>query len=435
MSKIIPEIPSGSIFGHLKAYVGDPLTFLQKYRDQYGDIFTFRVVNRRLIFINHPDFIERVLQENHRNYIKSEAYRKLALLLGDGLFTSNGDYWLSQRRTIQPAFHRDQIKTYAQVMHDLSMSMVNAWKKRSEIELASEMTNVTLKIISKTMLDVELGKEGQTVEQYLPYALKYMVNRITSPLATPLWIPTKNNQKFKAAIKILDELIHEIIRFKKENLNIDLISQLILLINEKTGKGMNDRQLRDEVMTLFLAGHETTAMAMTWILNYILRDEEIRKKLLREINRIRNSWSAIKNYFIQNVINEALRLFAPVWILSREALGKDRLGAFDIQKGDRIIFSPYMVHRHPAYWDFPEEFIPERFDKDLPHRFAYFPFGGGPRVCIGQHFALMEMTILLVNILKNFPEMKLTTQKSIGYDYSITLRPDRKIFVQPRAVQ
>lgn len=429
MSRSIPEVPSGNIFGHLKAYVKDPLAFLQKHLDEYGDIFTFRVANRRLIFINHPDYIRRVLQENHRNYIKSEAYRKLALLLGDGLFTSEGAYWRAQRRTIQPAFHRDQIKTYAEIMHDFSMEMVYRWRQQKEIELAGEMTNVTLRIISKTMLDIELDNEGQTVEQHLPFALKFMVNRITSPLATPLWIPTADNQKFKATIEILHSLIHEIIQYKKGNLSIDLLSQLILLKDEETGKGMTDSQLRDEVMTLFLAGHETTAMGMTWILNYVLRDNELRKKLLVEIKNIKNPWDAVQNYFIQNVINEALRLFAPVWILSREAVGIDKFGDYGIKQGDRIIFSPYLVHRHPDFWENPKQFKPARFDKEIPHRFAYFPFGGGPRICIGQHFALMEMTILLVNILKNFPEMQLQSYEEIGYDYSITLRPDRPIVI------
>ena len=427
MRKSIPEIPSGSLFGHLRAYVSDPLAFLQKYREEYGDIFTFRVANRRLIFINHPDYIRRVLQDNHRNYIKSEAYRKLALLLGESIFTSSGEYWRTQRRIIQPAFHRDQIKTYAEVMNAFAVEMVNRWKSRQEIELAKEMINVTLQIISKTMLDVELDKEGQAVEKHLPFVLTYLVNRITSPLAPPLWIPTNHNRKFKATIQILDEVIHKIIQYKKKNLGIDLLSQLIMLKDENTGEGMTDQQLRDEVMTIFLAGHETTAMGMTWMMNFILRDKEVMTTLRREVKRIKNPWDAVQNYYIQNVINEALRIFAPVWILSREATGTDKLGKYDIHKGDRIIFSPYMVHRHEDYWDFPEEFAPERFDKDIPHRYAYFPFGGGPRVCIGQHFALMEMTILLVNILKHFPEMTILTDKNIGYDYSITLRPNKEI--------
>ncbi len=168
MHKSIPEIPSPNLFGLLKAYVKDPLVFSQKYLEQYGDIFTFRVANRRLIFINHPDYIKRVLQENNRNYIKSHAYRKLGLMLGNGLFTSEGDFWRSQRRIIQPAFHRDQIKSYVQVFHDFSMKMVNRWKLQKEIGLSTEMTRVTLQIISKTMLDIDIDKEGETVEKTSP---------------------------------------------------------------------------------------------------------------------------------------------------------------------------------------------------------------------------------------------------------------------------
>lgn len=427
MSRQIPEIPSGNFFGHFKSYVSDPLTFLKKHLQEYGDIFTFRVANRRLIFVNHPDYIKRILQDNHRNYKKSEAYRKLALLLGDGLFTSDGEFWRTQRRTIQPAFHRDQIKTYAEVMHELSMNMINSWKNVGEIELTKEMTDVTLKIISKTMLDMDLVTEGKTVGDRLPFALKFMVNSITSPLAAPIWIPTKDNVKFKSTVKVLDKVIHEIIQQKKKNLSLDLLSQLILLEDEETGKGMTDKQLRDEVMTLFLAGHETTAMGMTWILNHVLRDEELKVRLVQEVNKERNPWDATGNFYIQNVISEALRLFAPVWILAREASGADQLGKYDIYEGDRIIFSPYLVHRHPDFWENPEVFDPSRFGKEVTHRYAYFPFGGGPRVCIGQYFALMEMTILLVNILKKFPDMKLLTKEQIAYDYSITLRPDREI--------
>jgi len=430
MSRQIPEIPSGNFFGHFKSYVSDPLAFLEKHLQDFGDIFTFRVAKRRLVFVNHPDYIKRILQDNHRNYRKSEAYRKLALLLGDGLFTSDGDYWRRQRRIIQPAFHRDQIMTYAEAMHELSMKMVNRWKDEKEIELTTEMTDVTLRIISKTMLDMDLVSEGKTVGERLPFALKFMVNRITSPLAAPVWIPTTENFRFKSTVKVLDKVIHEIIQHKKENLSLDLLSQLILLKDEETGEGMTDRQLRDEVMTLFLAGHETTAMGLTWIFNHVLRDEELKLKLVKAAEKTRNPWDAQSNYFIQNVISEALRLFAPVWILARQAGGDDHLGDYTIHEGDRLIFSPYLVHRHPEFWDHPLEFRPERFGEEIPHRYAYFPFGGGPRVCVGQHFALMEMTIILVNILKNFPGMQLRDAQDIGYDYSITLRPDKEIRIK-----
>jgi cytochrome P450 len=280
------------------------------------------------------------------------------------------------------------------------------------------------------MLDMDLVTEGKTVGDRLPFALKFMVNSITSPLAAPMWIPTKDNIKFKSTVKVLDKVIHDIIQQKKKNLSLDLLSQLILLEDEETGKGMTDTQLRDEVMTLFLAGHETTAMGMTWILNHVLRDEELKARLVQEVNKVRNPWDATGNYYIQNVINEALRLFAPVWILAREAGGDDQLGEYDVHEGDRIIFSPYLVHRHPDFWENPEVFDPSRFDKEVTHRYAYFPFGGGPRVCIGQYFALMEMTILLVNILKNYPDMQLKSAEQVGYDYSITLRPDREIMIQ-----
>jgi cytochrome P450 len=432
MGRQIPEIPTGNFFGHFRSYVSDPLAFLRTHQKQFGDMFTFRVAQRRLIFINHPDYIKRVLQDNHRNYRKSAAYRKLALLLGDGLFTSDGEYWLTQRRIIQPAFHRDQIKTYAETMHELCMQMVDRWNEHKEIELTTEMTDLTLRIISKTMLDIDLADQGSVVKHRLPFALSFMVNRITSPLAVPLWLPTTQNHRFRKALKMLDEVINGIIRHKKGNLGLDLLSQLILLKDESTGKGMSDQQLRDELMTIFLAGHETTAMGLTWLLNHILQDEDLRQQLVDVAQNFRYPWDATTDFFIQNVINEGLRLFAPVWILSREAIGGDQLGAYDIHSGDRIIFSPYLVHRHTDFWVDPDKFDATRFGDDIPHRYAYYPFGGGPRICVGQHFALMEMTVILVNILRHFPTMQLKSTEPIGYDYSITLRPDRPIRVTLR---
>ena len=211
----IPQVESTNFLGTLRTYVRDPLSYLQSNQKRYGDIFRFRVANRTLIFVNHPDYVKRILQENHRNYRKSQAYQKLAMLLGDGLFTSEGDYWRKQRRIIQPAFHRNEIKSYAHIMQEFSAEMVERWKQSEQVTLTSEMTAITLKIISKAMLDVELNHATKTVEEHLPFALRYMVNRITSPLAAPLWLPTKSNRKFKKSRQILDTVIYEIIKHKK----------------------------------------------------------------------------------------------------------------------------------------------------------------------------------------------------------------------------
>lgn len=419
---VIPEVQTSGLLGDLKAYVSDPLVYLQTQKKIQGDIFRFRVGNRRLIFVNHPDYIDRVLQSNHRNYRKNLAYRKLRLLLGDGLFTSEGDYWLKQRRLAAPAFRKEQIDLYVKWMEELTTEQLGRWDR--EIDLTHEMTDLTLKIVTRCLLGMGVEDEARVVEEHLPFALKHMLKIITSPTAAPHWLPTADNLKFRRSRKKIDEQVYKLIDIKMgEGGKDDLLSALIAVEDQDTGEKMSRQQLRDEVITFFLAGHETSAIAAQWVLLLLERNPYWKEKIRSEIGD-GSLEQLLRSETLERCIKEGMRLKTPIWILGREALGKDQLGGYSIQPGDSIIFSPYMVHRHMEFWMDTDEFNPDRFKEDQSHRFAYFPFGGGPRVCIGNHFAMAELKIIIGKVLLKgitIPE------EDPGHEYSITLRPGRAI--------
>lgn len=423
----IPSVPSKSLFGSLRAYVADPISFIARYQKDYGDFFQFKLAHRTLTVICHPSDVQYVLQGNHKNYKKSLAYRKLQLLLGQGLFTSEGDFWLRQRRLAQPAFHKEQIAGYGLEITRLTTEMLSRWKGQQRVNLNTEMTHLTLRIISKTLLGMDIHAEGQLIEKHLPHALRFMIKRITTAFSLPLFFPTEDNRKFKKGVQILNDLISRLIAEKRNQIarGNDLLSVLIAMVDEDSGQGMTDQQLRDEVMTFFLAGHETTAVTAIWTCYLLHQKQEVLSKLQKELRYQEVFNPMTPTPYLDMVIKESMRLCSPVWILSREAIGPDEVGGYSINKGDSLIFSPFLIHRDPRFWEEPEAFRPERFGKE-PERFSYFPFGGGPRLCIGNNFAMLELRIILAEIIRNF-DFEIESAKTPGYDFSLTLRPDQDL--------
>ncbi len=431
-----PQITSDSLlFGNMKTYVADPLAFLEKHAKTEGDIFQFRVAHRTLTFVNKPEWVHHILYGNHRNYRKNLAYRKLSLLLGQGLFTSEGDFWRNQRRLAQPAFHRKQIASYADIMETCTKEMLAQWKSKGEIELCSEMTQLTLRVISQCILGLDLNEKEGAVQKHLPYALQFMVKRITSAMNAPMWLPTDSNKRFQTAVKALDNDIQAIILAKRKKLGEDLLSTLIKATDEETGQGMSDEQLRDEVMTFFLAGHETSAISLCWTIQLLLEHEECLEKLVKELESAKDNdlGTLLSLPYLDACIKESLRLRSPIWILGREALGPDHIGDHQIEQGDSIIFSPFLMHQHPDYWMRPKDFVPERFMQDIPEK-AYLPFGAGPRTCIGEHFAMMEIKLILANMLKAF-DFSLLDASPVEFEHSLTLRPAKEMKLRLTAKQ
>ena len=439
---IIPQIPSSGPLGHLKAYVADPLKFLQAQTQLHGGTFGFRLAGRHLVTTNEPDAVQSLLQSKHRDFRKNKAYRKLQLLLGQGLFTSEGDYWLQNRRLIQPAFHREQILGYFQDMQYYAKQLVANWRPacntHQAVPLTEDMTQVTLQIIAKTVLGLDLDQQAQAVATHLPFAMQVMLKKITSPLASPMWLPTSTNRRFQKSVQVLDRIISEIITDRR-NTRVkgnDLLSSLLSLRDEDSGKGLSDLQLRDEMMTFFLAGHETTAVALSWTIYTLLQHPtwlaQLQQEILEGLPRDYQPEDLQRIPSLLPIIQESMRLLPPVWILGREALCDTQMMEHHLPKGTSVIFSPYLIHRNPKYWEDPDEFKPHRFSQagQIPsHKYAYFPFGGGPRLCIGNHFAVLEMQVILAEILKNY---RLSAQNLAhpGFEYSITLRPAKPLYLQ-----
>jgi cytochrome P450 len=386
--------------------------------------------------IYHPDDVKHVLQENHFNYNKDVfTYHILDPVLGAGLFTNDGESWLHQRRLIQPAFHRKCLVTYATLMTDATDAMLESWQARQNadgpLDIAEEMMRLTLRIVGQALFSLDLSQETSTVGQAVTTLVKLLGDYVYAPFP-PISFPTPRNRHMQAAIHELDTVTFRIIKERREHPTDtgDLLSMLLLARDEETGEGMNDQQVHDEVMTLLLAGHETTANALTWTWYLLSQHPEIESRLHDELATVLGGNSPTIEHlpsltYTSMVLHEALRLYPPVWVLSRKAIADDELGGFPIPQGSMVILSPYATHRHPAFWEKPEVFDPERFTPERvaarPH-YAHFPFGGGPRLCIGSNFALMEAQLVLATVAQHY-RLRLAPGHPVVPEAKITLRP------------
>ncbi|MEL6558948.1 MAG: cytochrome P450 [Bacteroidota bacterium] len=427
---------SSSILGETKYYIKDPLGFLQTNQRELGDAFGFRLAHRTIYFINKAEYVTHILQTNHKNYKKSLAYRKLSLMLGNGLFTSEGDFWLRQRRLAQPAFHKQRIDGYFEIIKKHTADFVKEVNDKDQFMLGSALTSVTLKIISETLLGLDLRDGHQLIEEKLPVIMKFMIRRITSGLNAPLWLPTTSNREFIKSSKRIRKMIEQMIARKRQQPDSnDLLTELINARDAETGEYMDDTQLTDEVLTFFLAGHETTAVSAFWAIWLLENNPAEKRKLLDELTSVNleelqlSDLSALP--YLDAVIKESMRLYSPVWVLGREAIDNDQIAEFKIEKGDSIIFSPYMIHRHLDYWDHPERYMPERFltETAMPKN-TYFPFGSGPRLCIGNNFAILELKVILIGVLKGLSHQFIDMDFP-GFDCSLTLRPAKDKAMKP----
>jgi cytochrome P450 len=388
---------------------------------------------QRVYVVTSPHLIKEVLVTKQKNFIKSHDLRVLRDVVGEGLLTSEKNIHLRQRRLIQPSFQHSHINNYATDMIDTTKRYLDKWKDGHEYVMTDEMMNITLGIITKTMFSMDfdegVSKIGKPIETYMRLAVK----RMRSLMPLPLWVPTKANRKYKHSIKSLNQVIYSIIESRREDKDVydDLLGVLLTARDEKDGLGMSDDQLKDELMTIFLAGHETTANALSWTLYLLTQNPLVEQKLHAEIERvIGNSLIEPKHYrdlqYTQNVIWESLRLYPPAYIIGREVDRDVEIGSYALKKGDMVLMSQYAMHRKEDYFEQPDAFRPERFEnnfiRSLP-TYAFFPFGGGPRVCIGNHFAIMEAVLVLACIAQRFRWKLMPDHHEVRPQPLITLRP------------
>ncbi|HTF42661.1 MAG TPA: cytochrome P450 [Terriglobales bacterium] len=425
-----PGPPSSRWRGSFFQYTRDPLTFLPEAIRTYGDVIGLRFLKFRIYFLNHPDMIEELLVAQARKFGKGRVLKANQRLFGKGLLTSEGDFWLRQRRLAQPAFHRARIASYAEAMVQYAEKLTTTWKHGEERDIHAEMMALTLQIVGKTLFGVEVTGEVQEVGHSLE-ALMELNSDIRRLMLVPGWLPTLTNIRAGLAIRRLDRMIYRIIREGRTSGEDrgDLLS-LLLRAQDDDGSHMSDVQLRDEALTIFLAGHETTAVALSWTWWLLDQHPEIEAKLHAELNLVLQGRTPTLEdlpglRYTEHVITESMRLYPPAWGMARMALEDTELAGYRVRKGSGVTVAQWAVHRDARWYQEPLAFRPERWQGDLAKRiprFAYFPFGGGPRQCIGNAFALMETTLVLATIAQQF-RFRIVPQHPVVPIASITLRP------------
>ncbi|MBW4671378.1 MAG: cytochrome P450 [Cyanomargarita calcarea GSE-NOS-MK-12-04C] len=438
-----PPGPQGSpIIGSLADLQKDSLNFLLNIRREYGNVVRFRLGTRVLYLVSHPDDIKHVLQDNNKNYQKSPGYQKLESFLGQGLLTSEGNVWRRSRKLMQPAFHRERISNFSEIMTDATEKMLQRWQgfaeRREAFNVSDEMMRLTLSIVCRTLFTTDISDEASDVGKSLTVVLKYASDRISSLFVLPENIPTPENIRYQQALSTLDRVVYGLINERKQSGEDtgDLLSMLVFARDEETGESMNDKQLRDEIMTIFLAGHETTANALSWTWYLLSKHPDVERRLSAELKEVLGgrvpTLFDLKNLqYTSMVLNEAMRLYPPAWEVGRETINADKIGGYDIPSNSTVIMSSYVTHRNPDFWDNPEGFDPERFSPERStgrHQYAYFPFGGGPRTCIGNNFALMEAQLIIADIAQRY-RLELVPGHVIEPQPMITLRSRNGVLV------
>jgi cytochrome P450 len=411
----------------------DRMAFLQNLEREYGEVAHFTLGPYPVYLLNNPEHIRDVLVTNNKLFMKGEGLQRAKRLLGEGLLTSEGEFHLRQRRLAQPSFHRQRIAGYAATMVDCATAIGREWRPDESRDIAREMMRLTLAIAGKTLFGADVEKEADEISQALNVTMQAF-NRLTLPFSNLIErLPLPAVRRFQQAKKRLDATIYRMIEERRRTGEDhgDLLSMLIQARDEEgDGKGMTDEQLRDEVMTIFLAGHETTANALTWTWYLLSQNPEVEAKFHAEVDqalegRIPTAQDYPQLKYTERILAESMRLYPPAWIIGRKALSDYSVNGYPIKAGSIVLMSQYLVHHNPKYYPDPERFDPERWTpeaRDSRPKFSYFPFGGGPRLCIGEQFAWMEGVLVLATLAQKW-KLRLVPGQSVKMQPLITLRP------------
>lgn len=412
-SSEVPAPPGFPLLGALPIMKKDPLKFLLNSVREYGDVVCLGgLPSQKYYFLNDPHDIERVFKTRHREYVRGANFQLMRDLAGNGLFLNEGESWSRQRKLLQPAFHMQRLAAMVGTMTETTAEMVGRWiavaRRRETLEIEREVTGLALDLAVKTLFGCEVREQSLAVREAVTVALAYIYERVWSPANLPSWLPTPANRRFQRAIATIDAVVYGLIEERRSSgrLGTDVLSML-LTVRDEDGEAMPDRQIRDEVVNLMVAGHETTALAICWTLFLISKHPDVERRVQEELDALGGSpptMAEIPNLrYLTMVLRESLRLYPPFWMFTRSPIADDEIGGHPIPAGSILMVSPYVTHRHLDYWENPEAFDPERF---APERevsrplFAYYPFGHGPRQCIGQRMADLECLLVLAMVLQ-----------------------------------
>lgn len=433
----IPGPRGHPILGSIREIQRDNVqAFMDAWR-AYGDIIHFRgplTIN----LLVHPDYVQQVLRDNFRNYPRPEFVRdKLKSIVGEGLVAAEGEQWARSRRITQPAFDPQKVTRFGPVFTKTTAKLLDDWESAARsgepIDVKSAMMHISLANLASALFEADITPEIPTIEPAVAYALSHTNRRLTSPI-DPQRFPLPSTRRFNEKLNALNLILYRLIGERRRSQNgggdDDLVSLLIGSKDEQTGEGMDDRQVRDEVIGFFIAGHETVSSALTWTFYLLSKNPDSWRRLKEEVDRVVGdrlpTTDDIPNLkYMQNVLLEAMRLYPPIFVLMRRALEDDVVGGYHVPKDSNVVLCSYVTHRHPEFWENPEGFDPDRFLPERSagiHRMAYFPFAGGPRKCIGNTFAMVEMPLVVAMVLQRY-RLNLVPGWTVFPEPAISLRP------------
>lgn len=408
---------------------------------EYGDVVQFRLGPLKTFLFVRPEHIQHILVKNPDKYIKGLSHDRLRTAIGSGILTLEGEAWKQQRRLMQPTYTPRGIRQFANIMLEETLKLVEKWSDPRcvaiPVDINQEMAHVTISVISRSMFGVDISENFREVILALYSLLDYTAATTNAILTVPLFIPTPRNRRVKAAKQLVHDFVFDIIRQRRqEGLRDDLLSLLMSAKDEETGEVMDDEQLHDEVLITFFAGHETTATLLTWTWYLLAHYPAVEEKLHAELAAVLAGHTATLDDlhhlpYTRMVLDEVLRLYSPVTILARDAAVDDNVEGFPVPAGSLITMMPYVTHRHPEFWEKPLDFYPEHFTEDrlaARPRYAYYPFGAGQRICIGNHFAQMEATLMLAELAQRF-RPRLAAENDGKVDFVGVIRPRKPILM------
>jgi len=434
-TKPIPQAKGDFLLGNFRQLKADSFRALCDWRREYGDLVGFKIGTQQFYLFSHPKLIEEALIKQADVFVKMydpQKPRGLELVLGQGLVTSTGELWQKQRRLMQPVFQRKNLSGLLPQYAAAGEDMLKRWRQLgdgAEIDLCNEMMRLTLEVITQTMFGTSVLDKVEQIAPALDTVLRFAAKSLMSPIAIPLAIPTPSNLKFKRAMGFLDDIIYGIIqeRRKKPSGNADLLDMLLQARDPDTNAPMPDKQIRDEVITIFSAGHETTSNLLTWTIYLLAKHPTVLSTLRREIDQSINGKplefdDLAKLGYTKAVLNESLRFRPPVGVMMRKIQRETEVDGYRLKAGSLAIFNIYNVHHHPDLWHEPERFDPGRFLSSESRRFSFMPFGAGERICIGNHFAMLESQLLLAMIIREY-DFELLNPVEAEVEMVVSLRP------------
>jgi len=441
VTAVVPQGPKGGrVMGNMREFNRDTLGFVGRCAREFGDVVLTRFLYVPAYFLFHPEHIEYVLASGSKNFIKPISFKSpfFRRLVGNGLVTSEGDFWRRQRRLAQPAFHRDRTSAYGETMVAFTERALDSWRDGETLGAHEEMMRLTQAIVVKTLFGADVSDEADRVGRAMHLIVRPFASQATLKWILDNRLPTPGHFRFNRAVREIDRVVYHIIagrRASGEDTG-DLLSML-LRAQDEDGTQMTDRQLRDEVMTLFIAGHETTALTLTWAWYLLAQNPEAEKKLHAELEEVLGGRAPSVDdlprlRYCEWVVKESMRLYPPAWGVGREAVRDCEVGGYRIPEGMQIFTFQWVVQRDARWYDEPESFRPERWREEVAARlpkFAYFPFGGGPRQCIGNSFATMEAVLVLSTIARRF-RLRLADSHAVELLPAMSLRPKGGVWLK-----